>query len=37
MRKILTVLALAGIGVVAYNAYKSMAQSKQPKIKKDLE
>jgi len=37
MRRLLTILALAGIGVVAYNAYKTMKASKKTKIKTDLE
>jgi uncharacterized membrane protein YebE (DUF533 family) len=37
MQRILTVLALVGIGVVVYNAYNKSKQSKKPTIKQDLE
>lgn len=33
MKKVLSILAIAGLGVIIYNEYKKAKQAKTPKLK----
>jgi hypothetical protein len=37
MQRVLGILAIVGVGFLAYQAYKNMQKQSKPKLKKDLE